>query len=225
MKTKSEERVMKKCNKCGEVKPLDGFHKNKPSKDGYNNKCKECRNAYCRSIYPRKLAPGEKQVSWCKGTKGVCKAWNKGLTKETDERVAKYSKPRSEEFRKNLSIKRQGSGNPMFGVKPTPIKQIEYKGIMFRSSYEVERAKFLDENNIEWKYEEKTYTFGEETYTPDFFIYDNIGTLTQIEDVKGSWWLEKTKDKIDRWKDAHRQEASIFSIVMKEDLYNEPRSN
>lgn len=30
-------------------------------------------------------------------------AWNKGLTKETDERVAKYSKPRTEEQRKNYS--------------------------------------------------------------------------------------------------------------------------
>lgn len=33
---------MKKCGKCGEVKELTAFNKNKARKDGYQNYCKEC---------------------------------------------------------------------------------------------------------------------------------------------------------------------------------------
>jgi hypothetical protein len=34
---------MKKCSKCGEEKPLSGFHKDKSKQDGYTYQCKDCR--------------------------------------------------------------------------------------------------------------------------------------------------------------------------------------
>ena len=37
---------MKKCKKCNEIKELSKFHKNNTMKDGYVNKCKECRKIY-----------------------------------------------------------------------------------------------------------------------------------------------------------------------------------
>lgn len=32
----------KKCTKCGEIKPLNEFYRNKASKDGYRSDCKDC---------------------------------------------------------------------------------------------------------------------------------------------------------------------------------------
>lgn len=37
---------MKTCTKCGEVKPLDEFHRNKASRDGRVTRCKSCVKAY-----------------------------------------------------------------------------------------------------------------------------------------------------------------------------------
>lgn len=32
----------KRCYKCGTTKPLDGFHKNRRQRDGFQNYCKDC---------------------------------------------------------------------------------------------------------------------------------------------------------------------------------------
>jgi len=55
--------------------------------------------------------------SYNKGKHGLHVGWNKGLTKETDERVKKISlahkgRPKSEEQKRNLSIAKKGKPNP-----------------------------------------------------------------------------------------------------------------
>ncbi|MBA7490697.1 hypothetical protein ES702_01238 [subsurface metagenome] len=42
------------------------------------------------------------------------KAWNKGLTKEIDERVAGYAKTKTGKKRPNISEKYKGKGNPNY---------------------------------------------------------------------------------------------------------------
>jgi hypothetical protein len=42
---------MKKCGKCGEIKPLKDFHKNPTKKDGVQSMCKDCRKEYHRDHY------------------------------------------------------------------------------------------------------------------------------------------------------------------------------
>lgn len=102
--------------------------------------------------------------------KGVHKAWNKGLTKETDERVRKGCEtlrrrienheliykghPHSEKTKKRLS--ECAKKNKLGGWYSS--KRIEYNGIMLQSTYELEFAKDLDKNNISW-------------IRPDFFLY------------------------------------------------------
>lgn len=45
---------MKVCNKCGEIKALDEFHKNKKSKGGFNTICKTCCKAKDEKRYEEK---------------------------------------------------------------------------------------------------------------------------------------------------------------------------
>ena len=120
-------------------------------------------------------------------------AWNKGLTKETDERVRKNSeaiseayvdrdgtfknKHHTEETKKYLSEKALADGREKnFGSH----KSYEYCGIKFISSYEVEVAKDLDKNNIKWvKPSRLAYTdnngkkhhYTADLYLPDYNIY------------------------------------------------------
>jgi len=49
-------------------------------------------------------------------------------------------------------------------------KKIQYKGIWMRSTWEAKYAKYLDNQNIKWLYEPKTFDLGKITYTPDFYL-------------------------------------------------------
>lgn len=123
----------------------------------------------------RKLAPGSY-------------AWNKGLTKDSDERVRKqgetfserykgtdegkriFSHPQSEEHKQKL---REIAFERHLGGWHTS-KTIEYNGTSLDSTYEFEVAKTLDENQVKW--ERPTYFIWEDTngikhrYYPDFYL-------------------------------------------------------
>lgn len=43
----------KKCSKCGLVKPVEDFGKDKSQEDGYNRKCKKCINIDYRNYYKK----------------------------------------------------------------------------------------------------------------------------------------------------------------------------
>ena len=73
---------MKVCKYCGMVDNLFTRVKNEKIQT-----CNVCRP--CRSKQMSKINKG--RVAWNKGTKGLTKGWNKGLTKETDDRVRKIS--------------------------------------------------------------------------------------------------------------------------------------
>lgn len=111
--------------------------------------------------------------------------WNKGLTKETDERVMQSSityhnniktgktiikgHPHTEEFKlkmRNLAIERGLGGFNMRRGK-------YYNNIKLDSSYEVLLAKDLDDNNIQWERCDKfLYHIDGKAhwYTPDFYL-------------------------------------------------------
>ena len=46
----------KRCSKCGKVKPLEEFRRNRTLKQGRYPQCRECERQYERSYYPRSTA-------------------------------------------------------------------------------------------------------------------------------------------------------------------------
>ena len=68
------------------------------------------------------------------------------------------------------------------------------KWVWLRSSWEYIYAKWLDEKDLIWDVEAKTYKITDQlVYRPDFFIYNDKQELETVVEIKGYW-----KDKV--WK-------------------------
>lgn len=110
-------------------------------------------------------------------------AWNKGLTKETDPRVAAYSdkvkvslkgrvgRKHTDEEKQYLRECAIKTGLGGFNMRR---QRIKYNGKSLDSSYELIVAKSLDENNVLWErcdrfeYHRPDGTLSH--YTPDFYL-------------------------------------------------------
>lgn len=130
--------------------------------------------------------------------------WNKGLTKETDDRVKRNAeavrltmvgrpgRPHTEETKKKISISKLGN---TFANKRVD-RQNYFNGVRMDSKWEVGVAIYLTEAQIEWKYNEKGFKLSDgRTYYPDFFIYEN-GNFNKLIEVKG-YFRDENKIKFD----------------------------
>lgn len=135
-------------------------------------------------------------------------AWNKGLTKETDERVAKGAKtfndklasgeiifkgtPHTEEFKKLASI--NAKKNKLGGWHSS--QHIKYNGVRLDSSYELHVAKSLDENNIKWIRQPYFLWIdknnNEHRYYPDFYLSEYNVYL----DPKNDWLITNINSRL-----------------------------
>lgn len=157
-------------------------------------------------------------------------AWNKGLTKQNDPRVAKYANTYKENY-KNGKFKIWSDGltkensskiNKLsIKVKETVDKKIitdswhtsfskartqVYKGIKMMGNWEVEFAKLLDEKDIKWIYTNDKFDYVYENkihkYNPDFYLPEFD---TYIE-IKGY----PTKRDYDKWSTSNINNLNIF---------------
>lgn len=148
-------------------------------------------------------------------------AWNKGLTKETDERVLKSSETfkklietgkyiykrtkHTEEFKEKL---RRLQKETNYGHKHY-IKDIHtsWNGYQFvsRSSYELDYANILDAQQINYEYEAfrikyyDTYLEVERTSIPDFYLPDS----NTIVEIKSTYTLnvQNMKDRVKAYRE------------------------
>ena len=147
--------------------------------------CKYCGRDFIRSNYltthERSCMFNPEQIPYI--------SWNRGLTKQTDERIAKQAANASRFFQENggtflgrkhsqstkqkmsnIALKNQNEKH--FGKR----KVFEYAGLKFISSYEVDVAKSLDENNIKWiqpkRFPYKDLNGKLHYYTPDLYLPD-----------------------------------------------------
>ena len=170
------------------------------------------------------------------------KNWSKGLTKETDERVArnaasikKASNREDVKLKRSIAMKevwtreeyrtRQSGENSCRYGKSPPEGACYGHGnwfyckdgqrIWLRSSLELRVAKILNDLNVCWEYE--TVTFGIENYTsyhPDFIIYDNENIV--YWEVKGFWRYAKEKERMQQFFIAYPDIK--LKIVWEEDI-------
>jgi len=128
-------------------------------------------------------------TAWKRGTRH-CKSCAK--TGKNHPMFGKLGKLNPNFGKQNSAI--AGKNNPFYGKLMKP-RWGKYKNINMRSSWEIKYAKYLDENNIKWLYESKTFDLGESTYTPDFYLPE---TKEYIE-IKG-YFSDKCKEKIEKFK-------------------------
>lgn len=152
--------------------------------------------------------------SYEKGTKVV---WNKGLTKETDERVKKCSETYSknaklglhkkpvakniESWKKNISIginkAIQNSPDSYNGhFNRGFVKEYIYNNIKLLGTWELKFAIWCDKNNIKWiknkDYFEYFYLNKSHKYFPDFYLPE----FNEYVEIKGY----KTIKDVFKWK-------------------------
>ena len=163
---------------------------------------KECKNLNSLKQHEIRCKENPNHINIIK-TNGNTKhhvSWNKGLTKETDNRVKhqgeKYSqrvkegiiKPWSSGLTKETdervrNIAKKSSESISNKVKLDTwhnsfgkSKLVEYNGILFHGNWEVEFAKFLDKHIISWVRPTEKFNYAFENkhrfYTPDFYLTD-----------------------------------------------------
>lgn len=97
----------------------------------------------------------------------------------------------TEETKKSISLTMMGNRNG----KHRGNRQSKYKDIRMDSSWEVKVAEYLDLNNFIWTYNEQGYVLSTGNYIyPDFHIWNSIGDLEKIIEVKG-YFRKANKEK------------------------------
>ncbi len=98
----------KKCTKCGEVKALDLFNKNKSTKSGLQERCRECQKATAKA-YRDKYADKLRQYYLDNAEKMRLKssAWYKSNTERARETAKKYNKLNKKKIRDLSAIYRE----------------------------------------------------------------------------------------------------------------------
>lgn len=221
-----------KCPFCDEIRKSAGLHhhikthgiekwneylslKEKPKYRKSENifNCIECefssksRQSVTAHWWRNHTEKGKSHVSYGIGPKKSYKrktpAWNKGLTKETDLRVAKYGQTISKVFQKQISegtyvpnrmgdeARQRLSERQSLCNSGGKSKWYTIAGRKVQGTYELKFAQHLEEQKIIWKKIKKNDSIFKykkddkmKSYSPDFFLPEfNI----YIE-IKGYWW-------------------------------------
>jgi hypothetical protein len=128
---------------------------------------------------PVKYWAGKTRPSPSVETRAKMSASITGMTYHTEESKAKLraafvGKSRSEEVKRKMreGWQRSELRHQPKGRSPKYPSCFPYKGLLFRSSWEVRVAKALDALGVRWEYERTRFLLGLKTYTPDFYLPD-----------------------------------------------------
>lgn len=211
-------------NVCGKYKPRLFSLKNVlVEKDGKFN-CPKCKRIFssiygvCSHFY--RVHTDEGKYDSFKNYNPENR-WNKGLTKETDNRIKKISQKLSEFYKKNSGTfkyhkhtveskkkiseaAKRGIENGTWHTGNSWVGTVKYiskfAGIVhLMGNWELEYAKYLDDNNINWKLNQKRFKYVSKHlptksgyYKPDFYLIDK----NEYVEIKGY----ETEIDHDKWK-------------------------
>jgi hypothetical protein len=98
-----------------------------------------------------------------------------------------------------------------------------YRGHYLRSSYEYAYARYLDYNSIPWSYEDETYDIGYKLYKPDFFFYNQNGSLYKIVEIKSrnTTAISEAKRALSIIKKSYNIDCQLLSYVELLELYQQ----
>lgn len=129
-----------------------------------------------------------------------------GTTEETKKKISNAKKGRPIGGEGQRIAYANGARKPLHHLKG---KRGKYSGIIFRSSWEVALARFLDDNDIIWQYEPSVFDLGYATYRPDFLLPE----YSKWIEVKG-YWSPVSKEKVE----AFRGLGYDIEVLMKPEL-------
>lgn len=147
---------------------------------------KECKNENSHRNHERLCPKNDNRVY--KSHSKSKPSWNKGLTKETDERIRKsvetfkqnLKNGKTTPSRKGSSLTKEAKENLSKLAKEKKFggcrysKKFEYKGIILESSYELNLAIDLDKNFVSWIRPKPLIWLDKENkehrYYPDFYL-------------------------------------------------------
>ncbi len=217
--------------------------------------CKNCgkeinkfsKTGYCKKCYPSTedakkknsigVSRAHKDGKYPEDCFGISRAWSKGLTKDTDERLKKWGEnysslvkegkliPRSrgrkltKEHREKISQSSAGGKNGFVKTKYYDLFcPYENKFVKVQGTWELRYGIYLNENNIKWIRSRKInlrFKYFEQdinrTYFPDFYLLDS----KEFIEVKG-YFSKLDQEKMIKVKENNKE--TKITILQKDDL-------
>jgi hypothetical protein len=96
------------------------------------------------------------------------KVGRRTIQKARDVLHSKYTDPEWIAHKSAIAVRINRDKTNKFGTKLG--KQTEYKGVVFRSTWEAKFAFQLDDLKIAWQYEPRVFSYENRHYTPDFYL-------------------------------------------------------
>lgn len=149
---------------------------------------RKCKNTYCGTICAGKAKRGKRTKRFTERVSLLCDNCERPL-----------EKPRWLVRNKNYCDPKCSAAGRILNARSHPFGySVYYKGIRFRSTWEVRIAKWLNDRGVAWDYEAKSFKVGDGFYIPDFWI-ESFGCYWEIK----GWLTDKAERKIKTFRETY----------------------